>query len=76
MHIFQGHIDHVRWFLGQSGVRSRDLDDLFGRMRDLDDLLGRMVNDLFGFRVHRLFRMGRDLLLRQLLFVSTGARRG
>jgi hypothetical protein len=73
VHIFQGHIDHVRRFLGQSGVRSRDLDDLllgwFGNVNL--GLGGRMVNDLFGFRVHSHFflRRGGDFLLRDLLLV-------
>ena len=71
MHTFQGHIDHMRRFLGQSGVRSRDLDNLLGWMADNVNLRlgGRMVHDLFGFRVYSLFRMDGDFLLRHLLLV-------
>ena len=81
VHTFQGHIDHVRRFLGQSGVRGGDLDDLLlGWMADNVNLRlgGRRVNNFLVFRVHsHLFlRRGGDFLLRDLLLVWTGARRG
>ena len=71
MHAFQGQVDHVCWFVGQSGV-CRDLDDhLLGRLADNVSLLGRRMVDFFRLRVHGL--LGMDLLFQHLVFVSTGA---
>jgi hypothetical protein len=71
VHSFQGQIDDVCRFVGQRGVRSRDLDNLLGRLAHNVSLFGRRMLDLLRLRMlGYLLRMG--LLFHHFVFVTGG----
>lgn len=60
-------------FLGQSGVRSRNLDNLLGRLVHNVSFLGHRMGDFLLLVVRgQLLRVG--LLLHQLVFVTAGGK--